>query len=1167
MILSVIFILNFGKSKEDFVGYVNSSYIDNPPLVINNKVVTISYGGDVINSANYTNLYKLTSDKKLGIVDSNNMVLSTYEDVNIFVGNSDKVNLLQEWIILTRDPVNLTSPVQIKSKNKEIYLSCSDNNVVFTSKNVSKNSFWNIIKNNENENGFFYIQNASTKKYLNYKPSIDTSYISPNNYLLGKKPDYVPLGIVYTSDKKVPWFIAPELPIFSSGKGTYENSYEDAKKYCESKNKRLCSLNELNSYANLGLSVCANSWTMTKDKSDKPISGYPMAKNTSGCGNKGLNIWGDVSGADILCCPTQQSGNPCFTSSYNTGPHSEKCINLLWKKYGCSLEGLEYIKNETDIYKKWMRMSIPDIEKNMQEINKNVDNSKCSKNDLLPGGDWKNDKRTLKSAMITDDNLLTAELKDDNGNYKKKSIKFSFGEEFSNVNGFFSCTNNCKVIFGKISKNKRNFYTLQFEKLSGKINYSLEVSKDRGNRWTQFAKYNLANCGNNKYNCEPPIITDSKIIKIIQSDDQENWSCCNSDGGCSVTDNAGMFDCKGQILIETNQTSDIDGYVMNDTINDFLFKAVPITISNGKKSDCRDCESYMKCFGNPFTIKNQLGKEKCLKQLWNSYGCTKEGTQYPDDINNNKSIFKDKNYEQSKVLIQDLYKNNLPKADFNYDYNKIEQCQGKKKVNELKRKEDEAINNYFINQCNDKNQFINFSSVNLTNTSYNNKDNCKKKTFKEDWDGYLMNGDYNCINYNLNDDNISTYNCGKSFPDGRFYGEVKKNIVNKKNFKNLEEVNKNYENLDCKDKTYFSLTHSNFYSYNTETDENNCRTLCTLDPFCDSYLMSDSNTCNLINLDKNKSKATYDCKPFNGGKMYGNIKKNILHRNRITKYDINSVKFNKNYNIIDSWVKTLLGWCGKSGCGLGLGTYPKSSDYYNKNKESCEWYFVPKDNNSDTKPIKYGDVFSIRSKKNGYFLVTCDSNYCGSSAYLSVSVNKYNGPSNIFAGNAQYWKFESLDGKDGYVNLKDKFRLINLWGSNSSLNTCWHYNCGGTYYDGFGVNTAKINSPNYLGYSSKWLIEAVKDYVEGEIRNGRGLYFFGLTKNKKLNFQVSKDGINWTDFAYFNTNTGKPSGIDNPFITLGGWWSCTPNTGNCSGVIYAKSGKQTDYKYRAIISK
>ena len=101
-----------------------------------------------------------------------------------------------------------------------------------------------------------------------------------------------------------------------------------------------------------------------------------MAKNTSECGNKGLNIWGDVSGADILCCPTQQSGNPCFTSSYNTGPHSEKCINLLWKKYGCSKEGLEYIKNETDIYKKWMRMSIPDIEKNMQEINKNVDNSK-----------------------------------------------------------------------------------------------------------------------------------------------------------------------------------------------------------------------------------------------------------------------------------------------------------------------------------------------------------------------------------------------------------------------------------------------------------------------------------------------------------------------------------------------------------------------------------------------------------------------------------------------------------------------------------------------------------------------------------------------------------------------------------------------------------------------
>ena len=157
---------------------------------------------------------------------------------------------------------------------------------------------------------------------------------------------------------------------------------------------------------------------------------------------------------------------------------------------------------------------------------------------------------------------------------------------------------------------------------------------------------------------------------------------------------------------------------------------------------------------------------------------------------------------------------------------------------------------------------------------------------------------------------------------------------------------------------------------------------------------------------------------------------------------------------------------------------PKGEDEDVKKKTKCPPKIPSKSKSLgiDNRTINYGDIFSIRSKKNGYWLVTCGLNYCGSPAYLSVSANEYRGPSNIFAGNAQYWKFESKEGKTGPVNLKDNFRLINLWGNKSSLNTCWHYNCGGVYYGGYGVNTAKINSSNYNGITSSWSIKkAAKD--------------------------------------------------------------------------------------------
>ena len=52
--------------------------------------------------------------------------------------------------------------------------------------------------------------------------------------------------------------IQKELPLFTEGgKGRYNNTLKEAKEYCQNQNMRVCSLNELNAYANMGISSCA----------------------------------------------------------------------------------------------------------------------------------------------------------------------------------------------------------------------------------------------------------------------------------------------------------------------------------------------------------------------------------------------------------------------------------------------------------------------------------------------------------------------------------------------------------------------------------------------------------------------------------------------------------------------------------------------------------------------------------------------------------------------------------------------------------------------------------------------------------------------------------------------------------------------------------------------
>lgn len=186
-----------------------------------------------------------------------------------------------------------------------------------------------------------------------------------------------------------------------------------------------------------------------------------------------------------------------------------------------------------------------------------------------------------------------------------------------------------------------------------------------------------------------------------------------------------------------------------------------------------------------------------------------------------------------------------------------------------------------------------------------------------------------------------------------------------------------------------------------------------------------------------------------------------------------------------------LGWCGSTGItacpGSGVGTYPANSSYYLDNKDKCSWKFVLQNNSDAITSIKYGDIFSIRSVENDNWLVTCDTTSCGCG--LSVGVyNKDTAPDNVFEGSAEYWKFVSLDvtsGEDNkkgqVVNVGDNLRITNVYilsdefkcgggGGPSCLNICWHFDCGGVYYDGYGVNTTYIGSDDYNEDVSKWKI-------------------------------------------------------------------------------------------------
>ena len=201
-----------------------------------------------------------------------------------------------------------------------------------------------------------------------------------------------------------------------------------------------------------------------------------------------------------------------------------------------------------------------------------------------------------------------------------------------------------------------------------------------------------------------------------------------------------------------------------------------------------------------------------------------------------------------------------------------------------------------------------------------------------------------------------------------------------------------------------------------------------------SFGITNGNQC--VSIKKSPTKKIPYCSLSNmgGSNKATNIFNISTQEYELLYNSIGSLHYHSNYHIQEGVYGMPLGVCGNRGCGGGIGTYPMNgsgSHYYNNNKNKCLWKFVPKGEDEDTKKpkskcdtnnlssigensddssqaiINYEDVFTIRCVEDDRWLVSCGTFSCGASSYLAVSANTYSGPSNVFAGNAQYWKFVS----------------------------------------------------------------------------------------------------------------------------------------------------------------
>ena len=510
----------------------------------------------------------------------------------------------------------------------------------------------------------------------------------------------------------------------------------------------------------------------------------------------------------------------------------------------------------------------------------------------------------------------------------KRTLNFKNGQSYTiDSNNYFSCTNNCRIIEGRI-KDKN---ALILNNLSGSKNYYLQVSNDNGKNWVNFAIYYL------KDENHSPESINNNFIQL------GGWWSCGTNKNKINYD--GPYECSGVI------------YSKKGNIDNLIFRAKSIENSENSNdnSDCKDCDNYKKCYGDPFLNNNNIGKLQCLQQMWVSYGCTKDGTQYPKEtnvFNNSDSIFNNLDYDESRKKIKQLHNYNLPRENLNnYNMIKVAECQGNKKVIQLQKEIEEA-----------KKRAIEEARLKAEEEARKRAEEEARKRAEE---------------------------------------EARKRAEEEARRRAEEEARRRAEEA------------------RRRAEEARRRA-------------------------EEKERAE-------------EARKKMVNNN-IPYYFSNQTGINP-----------VLGSCGYSkvcGSQLAVATYRPSGNTYVKNYPNwSRWILNKKDDPNNKNPLKFNDIVTVKLEANGWYLVTCGRNYCNSSSLLSVSCKSNINKSN----NEGYWKIVSPVGKTGYVELSDEIKLLNLWGGESYLNTCWWTgDCGsGKYY---AVNTAKKYSSDANAGVSNWKV-------------------------------------------------------------------------------------------------
>jgi len=632
----------------------------------------------------------------------------------------------------------------------------------------------------------------------------------------------------------------------------------------------------------------------------------------------------------------------------------------------------------------------------------------------------------------------------------KYKMFLSLNKEFRNNLLPYTIFNSDNIVYGFI-KNTRGLYFYS-NKMVGNDHY-LEISKNKGKSWDKFAEYYLSD--------KIP-----KTNKLYQTPSQKNII---TNGGWWSCDNTG---CSGVIYINKN-------YSKNTNQEDFWYRAVKfnerkIIKDNYKTKDSKGniiCpKNDNKAFLN-FTGANQspsFGKKtdgECATL------CSQQDDCFAYIIDD-----KDNCYTYG-ISSQDLQ--NVPGGANTNIYScdrSINNSSGKSGLGRIKNTNNDVTRKYLGNiikkeytdqDSTGKKICPNINKIDSTSpddviggAAYYNFDNTvSQKQIGINYDRDCAISCYeneNCIGY---DENNGTCNL-----------QISDDPKNKKNSYSCDKY------AQCN-----GLTGDALEACKCAADYGNDR---YPGEKCDWSSWSNGiyRTCKLgtSGWKVSQNVAGYEgvnefCKNYSN-KNLGRMKKPLSKYGELKELTYNNIKYNKPYYLQNQWgIKACFGSCGYSNvCGgqLGVGTYKTENPTYLKSSPGWCKIVLKNKNDPNKTNIEFGDTVTIQlqvhASGNSWFLVTCGySRDC--SNRLAVSIK--NRPNN--SSNESYWKIVSPTGKSGNVLPGDKIKLLNLWGNESYLNTCWWTSqCGsGKYY---AISTAwKYMSDAKIDTSSWKLVEKI----------------------------------------------------------------------------------------------